>query len=104
MRRLRIGASDVSFTLAPPSGTTILNCLPAQLVSLTDHQNGGAQVNVVAALGADGGGARIAARITRKSKDTLSLTPGAAVFAQIKGVALLASGPPSHRLNQGESL
>jgi molybdate transport system ATP-binding protein len=93
MKRLRINASDVSFTLSAPAGTTILNCLPARLLSLTDHRDGSAQVNVVAALGADGEGARIVARITRKSQDTLSLTPGAAVFAQIKGVALLASGP-----------
>ncbi|MGB0085758.1 MAG: molybdenum ABC transporter ATP-binding protein [Rhodomicrobiaceae bacterium] len=92
LRRLRISASDVSFTLAPPERTTILNCLPARVVSVTPQGNGAAQMNAVAALGADGSGARIAARITRKSQENLGIAPGAAVFAQIKSVALLASG------------
>ena len=51
-----------------------------------------AQVNIVARLGADGAGARIAARVTRKSLDALRLGPGAPVFAQIKSVALVATG------------
>ncbi len=81
-----------AFTLAPPERTTILNCLPARVVSVTPQGNGAAQMNAVAALGADGSGARIAARITRKSQENLGIAPGAAVFAQIKSVALLASG------------
>jgi molybdate transport system ATP-binding protein len=99
-RRLRISASDVSFTRAPPVETTIQNCLPARLLSLTAHGDGDAQVNVVAALGEDGGGSRIAARITRKSQDALALAAGSAVFAQIKGVALLASGQAAARLGR----
>lgn len=87
--RLRISAADVSFSLAPPGATTILNCLPARVLSVT---GGGAQVTIVAGLGADGAGARIVARITRKSLDVLALAEGKAVFAQIKSVALLASG------------
>jgi molybdate transport system ATP-binding protein len=93
-RRLRVSASDVSFTLAPPADTTILNCLPARILSVTGQGNGGPQVNVIAALGEDGSGARIVALITRKSCDRLALRPGMAVFAQIKGVALIASGAP----------
>ncbi len=98
IRRLRISASDVSFTLSRPVGTTILNCLPARILSET-ARDGTAQITVLAALGEDGAGARIAARITRKSHETLALSPGKAVFAQIKGVALLASGsaPPAAR-------
>lgn len=92
LRRLRISAADVSFAIAPPQATTILNCLPARILSVTGHENGGAQVNIVAALGEDGAGARIVARVTRKSQDALGLAPGLAVFAQIKSVALLASG------------
>lgn len=88
-RRLRIAASDVSFTRTAATDTTILNCLPARIVSIDGHHNE-AQVNIVAALGAEGDGARIAARITRKSLDTLSLTPGTPVFAQIKSVALVS--------------
>lgn len=87
-RRLRIAASDVSFTLTAASDTTILNCLPARIVSI-DGSGSEAQVNIIAALGTDGSGARIAARITRKSQATLGLAPGMPVFAQIKSVALM---------------
>ncbi len=87
-RRLRIAASDVSFTLTAASDTTILNCLPARIVSI-DGSGSEAQVNIIAALDTDGSGARIAARITRKSQATLGLTPGTPVFAQIKSVALM---------------
>ena len=87
-RRLRIAASDVSFTLTAASDTTILNCLQARIVSI-DGSGSEAQVNIIAALGTDGSGARIAARITRKSQATLGLAPGTPVFAQIKSVALM---------------
>jgi molybdate transport system ATP-binding protein len=87
-RRLRIAASDVSFTRTAATDTTILNCLPARIISVDRHPNE-AQVNIVAALGADGDGARIAARITRKSLDALALAPDTPVFAQIKSVALV---------------
>jgi molybdate transport system ATP-binding protein len=87
-RRLRIAASDVSFTLTAASDTTILNCLSARIVSI-DGAGNEAQVNIIAALGTDGSGARIAARITRKSQTTLGLAPGTPVFAQIKSVALM---------------
>ena len=87
-RRLRIAASDVSFTRTAATDTTILNCLPARIISVDGHANE-AQVNIVAALGAHGDGARIAARITRKSLDALALAPGTPVFAQIKSVALV---------------
>lgn len=88
-RRLRIASSDVSFTRTAATDTTILNCLPARVVSVDAHGNA-AQVNLVVALGADGAGARIAARITRKSLDALALAPGVPVFAQIKSVALVS--------------
>lgn len=90
-RRLRISASDVSFTLERPTGTTILNCLPARVVSVAPHSGGDAQTNVVAALGEDGGGARIVGRTTRKSLEALALEPGLDVFVQIKSAALVAS-------------
>ncbi len=87
-RRLRIAASDVSFARSAATDTTILNCLPARIVSV-DGQADVPHVNIVAALGGDGEGVRIAARITRKSLDALSLSPGTPVFAQIKSVALI---------------
>lgn len=92
IRRLRISAADVSFTLSPPAQTTILNCLPSRIVSITAQRNSNAQMMVIAAIGEDGSGARIAARITRKSVEMLKLNPGMKVFAQVKSVALLASG------------
>jgi molybdate transport system ATP-binding protein len=90
-RRVRIVAGDVSLALDPPSSSTILNSLPALILSKTaagDHE-----LVAVLALGADGKGARILARITRRSWDRLGLTEGRAVHAQIKSVALA----PGHR-------
>ena len=48
-------------------------------------------MNVLACLGHDETGARILARITRKSQEALDLRPGMPVYAQIKSVALIAS-------------
>lgn len=90
-RRVRIAASDVSLTLEPPRGSTILNALPARVLSAEAQD--GVQTMVAVALGADGGGARLLARVTRKSWDALGLAPGRAVFAQIKGVALVDFTP-----------
>jgi molybdate transport system ATP-binding protein len=84
--RLRIRASDVSFALSQPSGTTILNSLPVRILSVVGEKDA-SQLVVVAALGTEGDGARIAGRITRKSRDRLGLAPGMAAFAQIKGAA-----------------
>ncbi|RTL69107.1 MAG: molybdenum ABC transporter ATP-binding protein [Hyphomicrobiales bacterium] len=89
MRRLRITASDVSLARSAPHGTTIVNSLPGRIVAIDD--SGGPQVNVIVALGPNGDGLRIAARITRKSLVTLGLAIGDAIYAQIKGVALIAS-------------
>ncbi|MGH6621785.1 MAG: molybdenum ABC transporter ATP-binding protein [Alphaproteobacteria bacterium] len=91
-RRLRIRASDVSFIRTRPLDSTILNCLPARILSVSRQNGDDAQVNVVAGLGEDGAGARIVGRITRKSQEALALTPGVTIFAQIKSVALVAPG------------
>ncbi|MBV9860921.1 MAG: molybdenum ABC transporter ATP-binding protein [Alphaproteobacteria bacterium] len=99
-RRLRISASDVSFSRAAPEETTILNCLPVRIHSVSRHDRDAVQMNIVVGLGDDGGGARIVGRVTRKSQEALGLTAGRRVFAQIKSVALLASGAgggPRHR-------
>jgi len=90
-RRLGISASDVSFARSRPTDTTILNCLPVRIVSISPQDDDEAQVNVVASLGVDGSGARIIGRVTRKSREALALAPGTAAFAQIKSVALVAS-------------
>lgn len=90
IRRLKIAASDVSLTRAAPTASTILNCLASQIVAI-EADGKHPQATVILALGANGAGARIVARITRKSLEALSLEPGQPIFAQIKGVALIAS-------------
>ena len=81
--RLRVLARDVSLTLAPQVGTSILNILPARVVALSDDSPG----QVMVAL--DAGGTALLARITKKSVDALALRPGCAVHAQVKGVAIV---------------
>ncbi len=88
--RLRIGASDVSLSLAPPGPSTIVNVLAARV--LDGGLIGPQEATAVLGLGADGGGARLLARVTRHSWDRLGLSPGLAVHAQIKGAALTPSG------------
>jgi molybdate transport system ATP-binding protein len=89
-RRLRIRASDVSFAREKPTATTILNCLPVEILSVTPQDAAAVQMNIVARLGNDPSGSRIVARVTRKSQETLGLAAGVRVFAQIKSVALVA--------------
>jgi len=81
--RIRIQARDVSLTLTRQTGTSILNILPVTVTGLSDDSPG--QVMV----GLEAGGARLLARITHKSAATLELAPGKAVYAQVKGVAIL---------------
>ena len=81
--RLRVQARDVSLTLTRQADTSILNVLAATVAELREDSPG----YVMVAL--DAGGTRLLARITRKSADALQLLPGRAVFAQVKGVALL---------------
>jgi molybdate transport system ATP-binding protein len=85
--RVRIAASDVSLALERPSGSTILNTLPAHILETGALDN--QQVMAVLGLGSDGAGARMVAHVTRKSWDTLGLAPGQPVYVQIKSVALL---------------
>jgi len=86
-RRLRIKASDVSFARARPEQTSILNCLPAKIVSIDVLGDDPNHANIVAALGQNG--ARVIGRITRKSQESLGLAEGAVVYAQIKSIALM---------------
>jgi molybdate transport system ATP-binding protein len=89
-RRLSIAASDVSFVRAAPVDSSILNCLPARILTI-ESDDRSPQVTVILALGPDSGDSRIAARITRKSLDQLKLRVGDQLFAQIKSVALVAA-------------
>ena len=85
-RRLRIAAGDVSLARDPPRATTVLNSLPARIISKTPV--GQHEIVVVLAVGSDGSGTRLLARITHRSWDHLGLAEGMSVFAQVKGVSL----------------
>jgi molybdate transport system ATP-binding protein len=81
--RIRVQARDVSLTLARQQGTSVLNIFAATVIDISADSPG----QVMVAL--NSGGATLLARITQKSLQALQLRPGAAVFAQVKGVALL---------------
>ncbi len=89
-QRLRIAATDVSITRAAPGASSILNVLPARIVSKS--LLGPGEVIVVLALGTDGRGTQLLARITLRSWDLLGLAEAMNVYAQVKGVSLVA-GP-----------
>ncbi len=89
-RRLRIAASDVSLARIRPTDSTIVNCLAVRIVAI-ERDDAHPQATATLALGANGAGARIVARMTRKSLVNLGLDAGQTVFAQIKSVALIAS-------------
>ena len=67
-RRVRVIAGDVSLAREPPGLSSILNVLPARIVSATPVEAD--EIIAVLALGADGLGARLLSRLTRKSWDT----------------------------------
>lgn len=81
--RVQVQARDVSLSLHRESQSSILNRLPATVCQL---QPLGAHTLVRL----DCSGAPLLARVTRYSADQLALVPGAAVWAQIKAVAVLA--------------
>ena len=81
--RIRVQARDVSLTLERQHGTSILNILPAIVTALSPDGPG----QVMVAL--DVGGCALLARITARSAQALALEPGLALYAQIKGVAVL---------------
>jgi molybdate transport system ATP-binding protein len=85
-RRIRVIASDVSLTREAPGPSSILNVLPARIVSMKPLDTN--EVVVVVALGSDGTGARLLSRMMRKSWGELRLAEGMNVYAQVKAVAL----------------
>ena len=81
--RARVQARDVSLTLTRQQGTSVLNIFAATVSSISADSPGQAMVAL------DAGGSTLLARVTRKSLDALQLQPGSAVFAQVKGVAVM---------------
>ena len=91
--RARVLARDVSVTRQHPVETSVVNVLPVWLESFTADRSTALLRLVVGTPGLQvtggSGGVRLLARITRRSCDALALHPGDALFAQIKGVALM---------------
>lgn len=84
--RLTITAVDVSLTREVPKATTVLNILPARILSatLTEHE-----MVAVLRLGLDGTGSCILARVSSRSWNELQLGEGLLVYAQAKSVSLV---------------
>ncbi len=91
--RARVLARDVSVTRQLPQQTSVLNVLPVRLLALQAQAH-----TVLLHLQVAGPGSRadapappvqLLARITRRSADALALRAGDALYAQIKGVALM---------------
>ncbi|WP_236581369.1 molybdenum ABC transporter ATP-binding protein [Hydrogenophaga sp. BPS33] len=85
--RIRIQARDVSLSLQMPEQTSVLNVLPARVADIANDTPG--HVLVGLQLGDGSRRARLLSRISELSARRLGLAPGVAVFAQIKGVALM---------------
>ncbi|XUM19506.1 molybdenum ABC transporter ATP-binding protein [Bradyrhizobium oligotrophicum S58] len=91
-RRLRVLADDVSLAVETPSRSTIVNVLRAKILEIrsqSDHR-----VTALLGLGEDGEGARLLSRVTQRSWTELGLQAGLAVYAQVKGVALVRREEP----------
>lgn len=85
--RLRILARDISLSLAPHTGSSILNSLPATVTGV--QANGPGQVLVQLRLEPDDAGTRLLALVSARSARVLQIAPGMAVHAQLKSVAVL---------------
>ena len=94
--RVRIRARDVMIAVRPPDGLSALNVLRGRVLELNDVGASLVRVDL------DCGGIRLAARLTRKSVETLALQTGREVYAVLKSVMLdsetLARAPKSGQL------
>ena len=86
-RRLRVFAGDVSLALDAPSRSTIANVLPTRILAVT--ASGEHEITALLGLGPGGDGAKLLARVTRRSWELLGLAEGIDVYAQVKAVALV---------------
>ncbi len=90
--RARVLARDVSVARQRPQETSVLNVLPVVLDSLqADRSTALLRLRVAAAdpTAPPGRPVHLLSRVTRRSADALQLQAGDALFAQIKGVALM---------------
>ncbi len=82
--RVRVLARDVSLARTEPTGVSILNHFRVTVRELADDAHPALLLARV-----DCGAQPLLARLTRRSAAALELRPGAAVWAQVKAVALL---------------
>jgi len=80
--RVRIRARDVMIANAPPVGLSALNVLVGKVIELRKRGETAVEVSI------ECNGVRLAARLTRKSVETLGLKPALPVYAILKSVAL----------------
>jgi molybdate transport system ATP-binding protein len=79
---LRIEAQEVSLSLTQQVDSSVLNSLRVKIISMVEYTAGLLIVEL------DMNGAKLLARITRKSADRLALHAGMALYAQIKEVLI----------------
>ncbi len=84
--RLIVLANDVSIAKSSPENSSIQNILPATIAGIRDDSESTALISL------DANGARLLARVTRRSVAEMGLAPGNGVFAQIKSVAVRRAG------------
>jgi len=80
--RVRLRARDIILSLTQPEDLSALNILPGTISAIDDVDAASLDVTL------DCGGDSLVARVTRKSVAQLRLTPGRAVHAIIKSIAL----------------
>ncbi|MEJ5031236.1 molybdenum ABC transporter ATP-binding protein [Comamonas sp. MYb69] len=87
--RLRVLARDVSLSLMPQTGSSILNSLPAVVTALQASSPGQVLVQLRLAPGTGDDMPHLLALVSARSARLLQLAPGLRVHAQLKGVAVL---------------
>ena len=85
--RLRIFAGDVSLAREKPLQSTITNVLPVRILAATP--SGTHEITALLGLGPAGTGAKLLARVTRRSWEMLDLREDIDIYAQVKAVALV---------------
>ena len=85
--RIRIAANDVSLATEKPLMSSILNIMPARII--TARTKGTHEVLAKLELGFEGKGVHFLSRLTHYSWQQLGLQDGMKVYAQIKGVAMI---------------
>ena len=84
LARVSIRARDVSLSLSPAKDSSITNILPVIVVDINNDSDPGQRLIRLALEQTI-----ILARVTHKSVVQLNITPGKAMFAQVKSVALM---------------